>query len=107
MIDEKTGIEEMVKYDFDSGLAGFVTLAGHCVFSEHTRNDARFMREIDDPLGVGTKATRQVISCPIFTKTDHLFIHSNGGLQNYPRAVIQLINKKRLATIDNTMPDDV
>ena len=87
VIDEKTGSEEMQKFDFDSGLAGFVTVAGHCVFSEHTRNDARFMREIDDPQGIGNKTTRQVVSCPIFTKTD-VIATSGKGLANYPRAVI-------------------
>jgi hypothetical protein len=37
------------------GLAGFVTVAGHGILSEHIASDGRFMKEIDDPNGKSDK----------------------------------------------------
>ena len=49
VLDEKTGAEDMQKFEIDKGLGGFVAVAGHTVFSENTKNDSRFLREMDDP----------------------------------------------------------
>jgi len=83
----------MEKYNIQQGLAGFVTVAGHTVFSENTKNDSRFVKEIDDPHGSSESPALQIVSCPVFTRDDYLYVGKD-QLSNLPRAIVQLINKK-------------
>ena len=85
--------EKLVMYELQNGLAGFVTVAGHVVFTESAQNDNRFVQQIDDPLGTENCPAEQIISCPVFARDDFLMMNKE-GFTNYPRAIIQLINKK-------------
>lgn len=51
IVKDSEGVQSLKMFDLTLGLAGFVTVAGHGILSEHIASDGRFMKEIDDPNG--------------------------------------------------------
>jgi hypothetical protein len=81
-------------FDITLGLAGFVTVAGHGVLTDYVNQDGRFQKEIDDPKGIASSPALQIISVPIFCTQDSEDTPGPENLSNFPRCVVQLINKK-------------
>lgn len=108
----KKGKNPIVSYPLETGIAGYVAVSIHSMFSVRLAEDTRFVQEIDDPLG--EFPPQQMITCPVFARTDRLIFESadqseNGEAANedeenkppqmsplsqFPRCVIQLIDKK-------------
>ena len=90
----------------ENGLAGYVAISCHTIFTDKISEENRYIIDIDDPKYDIEKMqpARQLITCPIFAKTDKEEIPSQNGESNtapqmsslgkFPRAIIQLINKK-------------
>ena len=88
-------------HSMDVGLAGYVAISCHTLFSDKVKDENRYNIEVDDPKSQkeGQMPARQLITCPVFAKTDRDDItgaeKAGGGsnLGSFPRAIIQLINK--------------
>jgi len=88
-------------HTMDHGLAGHVAISCHTLFSDRVAEENRYYVEVDDPKSEkdDAKPARQIISCPVFARTDREDLsgaEQGGGnaLGSFPRAIIQLINKK-------------
>ena len=92
-IDTNNGGYTTTKFDLQAGLAGYVCISSHSVITDSVPNEAKFNQQVDDPLGTPESPALQMISCPVNASED--FYEANKeGVSNYPRAIIQLINKK-------------
>ena len=92
--DPATMEDKMEQFELQKGLAGFVTVAGHTILSESIRTDGRFIKEIDDPLGPAESPALQIISAPIISHTDNELMSRGDQDSAYPRAIVQLINRR-------------
>ena len=89
-----TGEDNMETFELQKGLAGFVTVAGHTILSENILGDGRFIKEIDDPLGLPESPALQIISCPLNSHTDNELMSRGDQEAGFPRAILQLINRR-------------
>lgn len=89
-------------HTMDQGLAGYVAISCHTLYSDRIADENRYCIEVDDPNSQkeDQMPARQIITCPVFAKSDRddMSGAKEGGaansLGNFPRAIIQLINKK-------------
>ena len=91
--DDKPGTFKFVKFELQHGLAGYVAIASTTVLTDSVPDEVKFNAQIDDPRAPENNPAMQMITCPI-SATDDFQQMNKEGLTNYPRAIVQLINKK-------------
>lgn len=92
----------MKTHTMDQGLAGYVAVSCHTLYSDNILLENRYNPEVDDPKSElnGNLPAREIVSAPVFAKTDRdegssgEKVNSQNSLGSYPRAIIQIINKK-------------
>ena len=58
-------------FPMEMGLAGYTAISCHTIFTDKISEDNRYIAEIDDPtFKEGNLPARQLITCPVFAKTD-------------------------------------
>jgi len=90
--DKKPGTFKFVKFELQRGIAGYSAISSHTVITESVGDENKFIAEIDDPNAPDGEPACQMITCPINAADDFITM-SREGLTNYPRALIQLINR--------------
>lgn len=70
-----------------------MAIATTTVLTDSVPDEVKFNAQIDDPRAPENNPAMQMITCPI-SATDDFQQMNKEGLTNYPRAIVQLINKK-------------
>ena len=71
-----------------------MTVSSATCVTESVPNEVKFNADIDDPKATPQSPAMQMISCAVNATTDFGQMNKE-GLANYPRCIIQLINKKQ------------
>jgi hypothetical protein len=67
-------------FPMEQGLAGYTAISCHTIFTDKISEDNRYVAEIDDPnFKTGNMPARQLITCPVFAKTDKDEIGNSDG----------------------------
>jgi len=78
----------------NDGIAGYIATTSLIIELDNTSSDIHFNPEIDDPnFGPGSSPARDMISLPLFA-ADDVSNMGKGSINNSPRAVLHIINKK-------------
>jgi hypothetical protein len=72
-------------YPIEQGLAGYVAISCHTIFTDKLSDENRYVMALDDPNANRDDqlAARQLITCPIFAKTDKDLFQSSSTSDNY------------------------